>query len=276
MGSVTEDALLKNLLLLEDAVLLRQAAMAAGQHALTELQRYHRERKEFYEAASVTYAGILVLGFYAVRDGHESFSIEEALALLEQSEPQTLQSQQLQYDLLLMLSRSDFLRQTPEERARYKSRMKELAADSSGIRSDAFGIVHTDLVPKWSLLTGYSVKAYDPPQRGVSSETLAEAFVLIRDEILPQIQLACAQAVGARRECLRMNPLFCCVAFVLNHAPTAELWQPVQDSYFGAECEQLIEMVSLYSFRRHSSIAKSVGFRYDWVSRPQAFHLHLS
>ena len=46
-AEAVEDALLKRLLLqVEDAVLVRQAAMAAGQQALKELERYYTERQE--------------------------------------------------------------------------------------------------------------------------------------------------------------------------------------------------------------------------------------
>ena len=81
-----EDALLKRLLLqVEDAVLVRQAAMAAGRQALKELERYYTERQEYHEAAKVAYAGVIVVGFYAAK-GQGSSSIDDALALLEPSE----------------------------------------------------------------------------------------------------------------------------------------------------------------------------------------------
>ena len=73
---------MKRTLLVQDGVLVRQAAMAAGQQALTELQRYHTEREEFYEASKVAYAGVLAVGYYAARDGAGSSSIDDALALL--------------------------------------------------------------------------------------------------------------------------------------------------------------------------------------------------
>ena len=82
---------MKRTLLVQDAVLVRQAAMAAGQQALTELQRYHTERKEFYEASKVAYAGMLLVGYYAAREGAGSSSIDEALALLEQCESSTVE-----------------------------------------------------------------------------------------------------------------------------------------------------------------------------------------
>ena len=72
---------MKRTLLVQDAVLVRQVAMAVGQQALTELRRYHTERKEFYEASKVAYAGVLVVGYYAARDGTGSSSIEEAQTL---------------------------------------------------------------------------------------------------------------------------------------------------------------------------------------------------
>ena len=96
-----EDALLKRTLLVQDGVLVRQAAMAAGQQARTELQRYYTERKEFYAASKVAYAGVLVVGYYAARDGAGSSSIDDALALLERCESSTVESQQDLYDMLV-------------------------------------------------------------------------------------------------------------------------------------------------------------------------------
>ena len=90
--SAEEDALLKRTLLVQDGGLVRQAAMAAGQQALTELQRYYTERKEFYEASKVAYAGVLAVGYYAARDGAGSSLIDDALALLERCESSTVES----------------------------------------------------------------------------------------------------------------------------------------------------------------------------------------
>merc|ERR1719163_2341041 len=100
--------------------------MAVGQEALTKLRRYHTERKEFYEASKVAYAGVLLVGYYAAREGAGSSSIEEALALLERCESSTVESQQHLYNMLFLLSRDSFRNQTAEKRAHYQARMKEL------------------------------------------------------------------------------------------------------------------------------------------------------
>ena len=225
-----------------------------------ELRLYYTERKEFYEASKVAYAGVLAVGYYVARDGAGSSSIDEALALLEQCESSTVESQQHLYNMLFLLSRDFFRHQTAEKGAHYRASMKELAANPA-IRTDAFAIVLTEILPKWQLHLGVDLKLYDPPNCGVNSETLTKAFTLYRDEMLLQMQLACDQAVGARRDCLYINALAMAAACLLTHAPTAELWQPVQDSYCGANCEKLIEAVSSFSYHRHSSAAKLVGFR---------------
>ena len=154
--------MLKRTLLQQDGVLVRQAAMAAGQQVLTRLQRYYTERKEFYEASKVAYAGVLAVGYYAARDGTSSSTIDEAFALLEQCESSTVESQQHLYDMLFLLSRNNFKDQTAEKRARYRACMKELTANPA-IRTDAFALLLTEVLPKWFLLAGYDVKAYDPP-----------------------------------------------------------------------------------------------------------------
>ena len=68
--------MLKRTLLQQDGVLVQQAAMAAGHQVLTRLQRYYTERKEFYEASKVAYAGVLAVGYYAARDGTRSSTNE--------------------------------------------------------------------------------------------------------------------------------------------------------------------------------------------------------
>ena len=234
---------MKRTLLQQDGMLVRQAAMAAGQQALAELQRYYTEREEFYEASKVAYAGVLAVGYYAARRaGAGSSSIDDALALLEQCESSTVESQQHLYNMLFLLSRNYFRDQSAEKGAHYRARMKELTANPA-IRTDAFAILLAELLPKWSVLIGSLVKAYNPPNGGVNSETLTKACILVRDEILPQMQLARDQAVGARRDCLYINAVGWAAALLLVHAPTAELWQPVQDKYCGASCEKLTEAV---------------------------------
>ena len=172
---------MKRTLLVQDGVLVRQAAMAAGQQALTELQRYYTERKEFYEASKVAYAGVLAVGYYAARDGAGSSSIDDALALLEQCESSTVESQQHLYNMLFLLSRHNFRDQTAEKRAHYRARMKELTANPA-IRTDAFAIVQMESLPKWMLLI-VSSKAYDPPHCGVNNEMLTTEINIVDDWI---------------------------------------------------------------------------------------------
>ena len=119
------------------------------------------------------------------------------------------------------------------------------------------------LFAKWSLLNGYVAEAYNPPNPGVNADTLTDACVLLRDQWLPQAQLACAQAVGPRRECLFINGLAFAAAALHAIAPTAELWQPAQDAHFGTRCEKLMSFVSSYSYQRHSTVAKLTGLRTD-------------
>ena len=68
---------MKRTLLQQDGVLVRQAAMAAGQQALMELQFYYTEREEFYEASKVAYAGVLAVGYYGALGGVGSSSPAE-------------------------------------------------------------------------------------------------------------------------------------------------------------------------------------------------------
>merc|ERR1712216_552319 len=100
-----------------------------------------------------------------------------ALALLERCESSSLESEQLLYDILFMLSRHDFANQTAEKRAQFKARIKELTANP-GIRSDPFAIINMETFPRWKLLLGYDPRAYDPPNTGANPETLTQASVL--------------------------------------------------------------------------------------------------
>ena len=94
--AITSNALLVRMLMVEDAVLIRQAAITAGKEALAELQQHFAERQEWYEAVRVKYAEIVLVGYYQAQ---QEGLVDAALELLERCKLSTPESHQVEYDV---------------------------------------------------------------------------------------------------------------------------------------------------------------------------------
>jgi hypothetical protein len=187
-----------------------------------------------------------------------------ALDLLGQAGTATAVAQQLELDIRFSLSK--FVHTGSSYKKQNTARIQALMAGNKSLRVEYLGVYATMVVPKVFALFGAHPKMWDA---GVvaTQDTVLAGFRLWISKTTPLCAKAVEEAVGARKECIRM-------AYELVHAGVcwmparstdemAEMHQQYLDAQWGKDGSVLTTACMGYRFDRHHTIAQGLPLGCD-------------
>jgi hypothetical protein len=192
--AVVDNEDVKHWLLVDDAVLSRQAALAAGEEGLGILSTHYADRCEWFEAAKTKWTVVFVTNRAPME------VLEEAMQLLEKcGSTRTNQALQLELDVkgnfAYNIGNPKYPSGSPE-RAILAARITELSRTPS-LRSDPWSIVYSAIFSQALMLLGMHPRAWNDGK--IDSASRFEGMALWYDQATPLMQHACDHAVGARK-----------------------------------------------------------------------------
>jgi hypothetical protein len=250
----------KRLLLADDEMIVRAAAVAVGMAELELLLAHYSAAEEWVEAAKVAWAMGMVSGG---SDGSKQYG-KAALGLLAKAKSATTSAQQLELDMRSTLA---FNMRTGPEKKQNTGRMQELMARNSLLRMDPLGQYFMSVYPRLFALFGMHPKLWDAGKIA-TADTIVEGFRVAIYEGMPLFTKAVEESVGARKECIRTGYelVIGCVEFLMmsrSTDETAEMHQQLLDVKWGRDGLILTAGCMEYSFDRHYAIAKGIGATTD-------------
>jgi hypothetical protein len=192
--AVVDNEDVKRWLLVDDAVLSRQAALAAGEAGLETLVARYIDRCEWFEAAKTKWTVVFVTNRAPME------VLEEAMQLLEKcGSTRTNQALQLELDVIgncaYNLGNPKYPSGSPE-RAILAARITELSRTPS-LRSDPWSIVYSSIYQQVFMLLGAHPRAWNDGK--IDSAARFKGMTLWYNQATPLMQRACDNAVGARK-----------------------------------------------------------------------------
>eukprot|EP00935_MAST-01C_sp_MAST-1C-sp1_P002185 g2185.t1 len=264
-----ESKKMREWLMLSDEVLCHQATITVGEEGLEAIAKEYVANGAHFSAAKAKF------GLFLLRSGDRevgSVLMKEALTLLEQCEPLTLEGQQLEYDIIgrytwfLNTNRGNISDDaaTEAEKSRIKARA-EKAKQNPDLRKDPFSTYLTyspELIYKFA-----NVPHAWAGGRTYTDDDMSAALVWNREVLLHLQTAARDQVVGARREYYQLVRTMGCIPGCginpchhsqrnaqLTHAITADVW--------GEGSQEIVDAVRTNSFARHHVIARKSPLQY--------------
>jgi hypothetical protein len=285
---VTENEDVARYLMLDDSVLFRQTALAAGEAELEVLIANFVAKSQWMEAAKAKWAVCHVSSNQSVAVA----MMDEVVELLEKcGTPRTNKAQQLELDIIGSFTYNVHKKTGTPAKARVGARIVELSQNSS-LRRDPWNLVVGSIYPKFVMLTGCSARAWMDDEKTVDGDSILKGMSMWYNGATPLMQSACDNAVGARKV---RTLMMLCVPFILTVAyalfvkewftfaklnttpmgmffPTAynteesvALFQAATNQHWGVDCSRLMDAFSVYDFNRHFQIARTTGFRMNMI-----------
>jgi hypothetical protein len=179
-------------LMVNDAMLFQQTALAVGEEELGALVAHFVGKSQWVEAAKAKYAVYYVSSSQAVE------MMDEVVELLEKCGPtRTNRALQLESDVISNVTYQGRYRAGTAERTQISSRVAELSQNSS-LRINPWNLVAGGIFPKLVFLVGCTPKAWEDGKK-VNGDSLLKAMNLWYSQATPLMQSACDNAVGARK-----------------------------------------------------------------------------
>jgi hypothetical protein len=272
-------------LMVDDAVLFQQTALAVGEEELEALVAHNADRSQWVEAAKARWA------VYYVSSSQAVALLDEVVELLEKCSPtRTTRELQLELDVISIFKYQMRFRTGTAEKTRIMARIAELAQNPS-LRTNPWHLALGGIFPKLVVLAGGTSKAWEDGKRPDGLSVL-KGMSLWCSQATPLMQSACDNAVGARKVMLSMLAILCahliltcrvfcslkeyftiakliCTPIAVYPAAThvteesATLFQSATDEHWGADSSKTMEAVSVHAFDRHFQIARTTAFRLD-------------
>jgi hypothetical protein len=271
-------------MMVDDAVLFQQTALAVGEEELESLVDHFVERSQWVEAAKARWA------VYYVSSSQAVALLIEVVELLEKCGPtRTNRGLQLELDVICIYTYQGRYRPGSAEKSQILARITELTQNPS-LRTNPWGIFwgcHSKL----TFFVGATPKAWEDGKRP-DGDSVLKGMHLWCSQATPLMQSVCGNAVGARKVMLSMLTILCahliltcrvfcslkdfftiaklvCTAIMVfpavAHATeeSATLFQSATDEHWGADSSKMMEAVSVHAFDRHFQIARTSTFRSD-------------
>jgi hypothetical protein len=264
---LVENEDLKRLLLLEDEMLMRAAAVAVGQADLESLLAHYKAAEEWVSAARIARAISAVSGTRSDRVKHA----RAALVLLEQGGSESIEAQQLELDIRGSLQFS--MAHGPEKKQN-GARMQALMAQNKSLQVDSLGLYFVFMFTRLYALFGLHPKLWDAGKIA-TQDTVREGLRLMINEGMLLLAKAVEESVGARKECIRIGyelVVGCiqCMSF-RSTDETAGMHQQLLEVKWGDDGSILVAACMDYRFDRHFMISQGIGSRDDlYLSKPHA------
>jgi hypothetical protein len=179
-------------LMVDDAVLFQQTALAAGEEELGALVAHFSGRSQWVEAAKVRWA------VYYVSSSQTVMMMDEVMALLEKCGPtRTSRGLQLELDVISSYRYQGRYVSGSAERTQIGARIAELTQNPS-LRTNPWNLVLGGIFPKVVVLFGATPKAWEDGKRP-DGDSVLKGMGQWYSQATPLMQSACDNAVGARK-----------------------------------------------------------------------------
>jgi hypothetical protein len=250
-------------LLVDDALLSQQTALAVGEEQLEKLVVHKTTGQRWLEAAKIKMAvSFLTKGPLLV-------IFDQALELLEKcGTARTTAALQLELDIVgnaaYLIGNPKILSGSPEK-VRVMARVAELSQNTS-LRVDPWKLMYGTIFPKCIVLLGAHPLGW--PAGKVNFDSVFRGMSLWVTKAVPLMQMSCDKAVGARKEWFTLRKLLYTPgatfnAVLHNTEESVSLFQSATDNQWGSNCSSIMKAISMYKFTRHFQIARSTGARFD-------------
>jgi hypothetical protein len=197
---VTENEDVVRWMMLNDAVLFQQTAIAVGEDALEALVAHFTDSSQWAEAAKARWAVCFLSSSLALS------MMNEVIELLEKCGPtRTSGALQLELDVISSWSYNTQPKYTTGSAARTElgARIAELSQNPL-VRTDPYNLILGGIYPKVAMMTGGVPLAWEGGKR-VDGNSLFKGMSLWYNQVVPLLQSACDAAVGARKVMLIQN-----------------------------------------------------------------------
>jgi hypothetical protein len=256
---LVENEDLRRWLLLGDEAVTRAAAAAAGEAELELLVAQYSAGEEWFEAAKVSQAVIMVSASTVDRLRHG----RAALDFLQQVVSATTQTQQLELDLRSSLG--FMLSNKGGERKRNAGRIEELMKHNNSLRVDPLALLLTSVTTRvWALCGAYP--ALWDAGKVATEETAQEGVQFSIRKSLPLCTKAAEESVGARKEYIKLAyELIGCGSYMMMRSTdkVVEVYQQCQEVQWGRDGSIFTAACMAYRFERHFDISQGLAAGYD-------------
>jgi hypothetical protein len=256
---LVENEDLKRWLLVDDEMIMRAAALAAGILGLESLLTHYKAAEEWVDAARLTRAISAVSESRSERVVHAM----SALALLKQANSQSTAAQQLELDISGNLQ---FVMHAGPEKKLVAERMQAMMAQNSSLRVDPLGLYFAQVNPRLYAMFGMLPHLWDAGQIA-TQDTIQEGFRLHIHEGVPLFQRSAEESVGARKEYIKIGYElgWGCVPFMSYRSTdqTVEMHHQLLEAKWGHDGSILAAACMDYRFDRHFMISQGIGTRMD-------------
>jgi hypothetical protein len=230
-------------LMVDDAMLFQQTALAVGEEELEALVAYFVDRSQWVEAAKMKYA------VYCVSRSQAVAVMDEAMELLEKcGSTKTSGALQLELDVIGMYKYQGRYKAGSAERAKIGARIAELSQNPS-LRTNPWNLIAGGIFPKVVFLVGASAKAWEDGKK-TDGDSVLKGTNLWYSKATPLMQSACDTAVGARKviihnahvTCTTDTPtagtLFCVCEGMVEHSQARKHNRTIftHRAYHGGDC----------------------------------------
>jgi hypothetical protein len=189
---VTENEDVARYLMLDDTVLFRQTALAAGEEELDLLVAWFVAKSQWVEAAKAKWA------MYYVSSNQSVAMMDEVVELLEKCGPsRTSRALQLELDVIGSYTYNVHKKTGTPAKARVSARIVELSKNSS-LRRDPWNLVFGSIYPKLMVLFYIIPMVWDGAKK-FDADSVFKGLSIWYNEATPLMQSACDNAVGARK-----------------------------------------------------------------------------
>eukprot|EP00935_MAST-01C_sp_MAST-1C-sp1_P002883 g2883.t1 len=254
---LVENADLKALLLQDDEVLARQAAIAIGDEGLRVLGAHYMQSEMFFEAAKLKWTTASMESLFT---GLGVTLMEDALSLLRQDGGRSRAAvQALELRVLMTLGWS--IGGTSPKRPAILSRIAEVRKGNPALPVEPWHVINTELFIPCMLLCGHTAAAYDDPDNPVTDESRLKGFQQLSGG-LSLMEEAVAGAVGARKEVLEFYKLAVSTMYyhvAQNTEEGVRVVQATTEKILGADCRSMMHAICSHRFERHFTLSRLVG-----------------
>jgi hypothetical protein len=189
---VTENEDVARYLMLDDAMLFQQTALAVGEKELEALAAHFTDKSQWLEAAKVRYA------VYLVSSSPSVAMMDEVMELLEKcGSTRTSGALQLELDVIGSFKYQTQYKTGSAERTQLGARITELGQNPS-VRTDPWKLITSSLYPKFLMLAGCVPPAWEGGKKP-DGDSILKGMELWHNQTTPLTQSACDNAVGARK-----------------------------------------------------------------------------
>jgi hypothetical protein len=189
---VPENEDMARYLMLDDAVIFRQTALALGEKELEALFAHFAGNSQWVEAAKTKYA------VYCVSISPMVEQLDETIELLERcGSPRTSGALQLELDVISLFKynvRAKFVSGSPEK-ARLGARM---LSQNPSVRADPWKLILGTIYSKLVVAYGIMPVLWEGG-KVIGGDSVIKGISLWCDQATPLMQSACDNAVGARK-----------------------------------------------------------------------------